>query len=312
MRALVTGGGGFIGAALVQALVARGAEVTAIARQPGRLDEHSRDYRFIACDLRSLPQTCAAIAQSRPQIIFFLAGQPDGPEEPDRLHLLIDHNISTVGNLLHAISDLPSVAMVYGDSAKVYGNAAVPHRSDQPLDPLSTYAVSKQAGWGLVDVYRRVHGLRAVGLRPTLVYGPGQGFNLLSYLIAAVLSDKKEIPLDGGMQTRDPLYIDDVINAFLLAAEHLPSIDGSILPIGGNREMTVADIAELTLRLLGGQQKVVIRPASLRPTEMRRSWCDNTEARHLMGWYPKIPFEEGILNTARALHPTHPFVAAPA
>lgn len=311
MRVLVTGASGFIGSALVHGLVAKGAEVTAVARSLGRLEEHARDYRFIFCDLRSLPQTRAAVVQSRPQIVFHLAGQPDGPEEVDRLHTLIEHNICAVGNLLRSIVDLPSVAMVYGDSAKVYGNAPVPHRSDHRLDPLSTYAVSKQAGWALVDVFRRVHGLQAVGLRPTLVYGPSQGYNLFTFLITSILSRQEEILLDGGTQSRDPLYIDDAVNAFLATAEHLPSINGMNLPVGGNREMTVADIARLTVHLLGGRQKVVVRPCSVRPTEMSRSWCDNAEARSLLGWSPQMPLEEGVLRTARALHPAHAFSTVP-
>lgn len=310
-RVLVTGGGGFIGAALVKRLVDKGAHVTALARRPGRLDPDATAYRFVSCDLRSVEQTRAVVNDTQPQVVFHLAAQPDGTEDVSRLQAMIGHNITAVGNLLEAVVDLPSLSLVYGDSLKVYGNGAVPFRSDQRLEPLSTYAVSKQAGWSMIDVYRRVHGLRAVGLRPSLVYGPNQTFNLFTYLITAVMSSSEEILLDGGAQTRDPLYIDDAVSAFVAAAEHISLVNGMNLPIGGNRETSVADIAAMAVRLLGGRQKIVVRPASVRPTEMLRSWCDNAEATALLGWAPQVDLEEGILRTARVLHPKHSFASRP-
>lgn len=301
LRVLVTGAGGFIGSALVRRLVELGAEVTAVARRPGRLDASATAYRFVPCDLRSLEQTRAAVARARPQVVFHLAAKPDGAEDTARMHSVIDHNIGALGNLLDSLVELPAVALVYGDSAKVYGNSGVPYRSDQRLEPMSTYAVSKQAGWGLIDVYRRVHGLQAVGLRPTLVYGPGQGFNLFSFLIAAIQSPRDEIALDGGTQTRDPVYIDDAVDAFIAAAERIGQANGMNLPIGGNRETSVADIAAMAVKLLGGKQTVLVRPTSVRPTETLRSWCDNAEAQAVLGWSPRTSLEQGIERTARAL-----------
>ncbi|WP_457424720.1 NAD-dependent epimerase/dehydratase family protein [Roseateles sp. P5_E7] len=303
LRVLITGAGGFIGAALVRRLTTLGAEITAVARRPGRLDADANAYRYVPCDLRSVEQIRAVVKEAQPQLVFHLAAHPDGAEDCEHTQSVIQHNIVGLSHLLDALLTLPAVSLIYGDSAKVYGNGAVPYRSDQALESLSSYAVSKETGWRLIDVYRRVHGLQAAGLRPTLVYGPGQGFNLFTYLINAVNSGREEIALDGGAQTRDPLFIDDVIDAFIAAASHVRHINGMNLPIGGNREMSVAEITHLTVRLLGGRQKVMVRPSSVRPTETMRSWCDNSEAKALLNWSPSVSFEEGLLRTAGLSQP---------
>ena len=300
MRALVCGASGFIGAALVRRLVGRGADVVALSRSRGRLDPNSTSYRFVACDLCDAEQTRRAIDLSKPQVVFYLAGHPDRKEDGAQVNLVIQNNIVALANLLDALTSLPTVALVYGDSAKVYGNGAVPFRSKQALDPLSSYSVSKETGWRLIDMYRRVHGLQAVGLRPTLVYGAEQSFNLFSHIINAIHSDREDITLDGGGQTRDPLYIDDVIDAFIRAAERVRLLSGMTIPMGGGDERTVEDIARTAVRVLGGRQKVTVCASSVRPTETMRSWCDNAEAFELLGWRPCVELEEGIRRTAGA------------
>ena len=298
VRTLVCGASGFIGAALVRRLVSRGADVVALSRGRGRLGPASTRFRFIACDLCDAEQTRQAIDLCKPQMVFYLAGHPDRKEDSAQLNLVIQNNIVALANLLDALTSLPSVSLIYGDSAKVYGNGAVPFRSSQALDPLSSYSVSKETGWRLIDVYRRVHGLQALGLRPTLVYGAEQSFNLFSFIINVIQSGREEIALDGGGQTRDPLYIDDVIDAFVLAAERVRQLNGMNIPMGGGDERTVEDIARTAVRVLGGRQTVTVCASSLRPTETMRSWCDNAEAFELLGWRPRVGLEEGIRRTA--------------
>lgn len=302
-RVLVTGAGGFIGNALARRLAQLGAEVTASSRRPGRIEPPPPGVQFIACDLRSPEQVDALIQQVRPKLVFHMAAHPDGAEDAQRVRHVIDHNIGALANLLNALMTLPAVTLVYSDSAKVFGNGGVPYRSEQTPDPLCSYAVSKLAGWQLIDMFRRVHGLQAVGLRPTLVYGPSQGFNLFSFLVQAVHGGRETIALDGGVQTRDPLHIDDVVEAFVCAAQRAPLLNGRNLPVGGNREISVADLAALTVRLLGGRQRIEVRPANVRPTETLRSWSDNAEAQALLGWQPRVSLEDGIRSLAQAMLP---------
>ncbi len=300
-RVLVTGASGFIGSHLARSLAAQGAEVTGLSRSLGRLHEGLPGVRMVSCDLTSDEHTRAVISNAQPQFVFHLAAHPDGPECRTQTHNVLAHNLTGLVHLLEALRELPAVSLIYGDSAKVYGNSGVPYRVGQPIEPLGTYAVSKAAGWSLIDVYRRVHGIRAVGLRPTLVYGPGQGFNLFTFLSRAVAGGQDEIQLDGGVQTRDPLYIDDAVAAFIGAAENACELNGTSVPLGGGREISVLELAELAIRLWGGHQKVVCRPTSVRPTETMRSWCDNLDASRAFGWKPVVSLEQGLTNTARFL-----------
>lgn len=302
-RVLVTGASGFIGSHLVHRLNELDAHTSGLARSPGRLRQQLSDaHSFVACDLRDPEQTRDTVRELRPQVVIHLAAHPDGREDGVQTAAVLATNVTALSHLLEALRELPAVSLVYSDSVKVYGNGDVPYRSEQPLQPLSTYAVSKLAGWGLVDVYRRVHGLQAVCLRPTLVYGPGQGFNLFTFLLNAIHAGAPEIGLDGGSQTRDPLFIDDTVDAFIAAAEQCQSLSGSVLPLGGGREITVQALAELAVGLMGGRQKVVCRPTCVRPTETFRSWCDNAEISQALGWMPRTSLEDGIPRTAEFLN----------
>lgn len=307
---LVTGAGGFIGASLVRALVREGAHVVALTRARGRMAQDCAGALVLVADLLEAEHVREIVSTTRPEVVFHLAAQPDARETGPQVRTCIDSNVTGTANLLEAMRELDDPCLVYGDSSKVYGNSGVPFRSNQPLQPLCSYAVSKAAGWSLIDMYRRVHGLRAMSVRPTLVYGPEQGFNLFSFLCDSVWTGKPEIPLDGGQQTRDPLYIDDAVDAFIRVAEFRDALDGRVMPVGGGRELSVLALAELTVSLLNGKQPVVPRPAQARPTEMLRSWSDNAEIEQLIGWRPRVSLEQGILRTAAWLRSMHKPIAS--
>lgn len=300
-RILVTGASGFIGSKLTVALAQAGAEITGVSRSGSSTAVAVQGVARIDCDLRDAARTRALVRSVRPHWVFHLAAHPDGPESGAQTNDVVENNVRGLVNLLEGLRDLPGVTLIYGDSAKAYGNTGVPYRCGQALEPLSAYAVSKVAGWGFIDLYRRIHGIQAFGLRPTLVYGPGQRFNLFSYLMNAIKAGDHDIALDGGAQTRDPIYIDDMVNAFVMAAEQGAMLNGRNIPLGGGRELSVTELAELTVRVLGDTQKVISRPANVRPTETLRSWCDNAEIGAAIGWKPAVSLEEGILRTAYAL-----------
>jgi nucleoside-diphosphate-sugar epimerase len=127
---------------------------------------------------------------------------------------------------------------------------------------------------------------------------------LISFVVDRVLEGKGEIPLMGGSQTRDPLYITDAIDAFLAAARGGLDGAGRVINIGGGREISVHQLAQEVVRMMGANVKIVIQSRQARPTEIWRSYCDNREAGEVLGWQPRTSLEDGLRSTIRFLTET--------
>lgn len=304
-RVLVTGAGGFIGSRLVERLLGVGARVCAASRTEGRLKEMVAHggYDFTPCDLTHEAETANLFRQFAPQIVYHFASHPDGRECYTQARRAIEVNLLGTLNALEAfrLASADAELFVYGDTCKVYGEALVPYRAGMPVMPLSSYAIAKASGWQLCQLYAKLHGTPIVSVRPTLIYGPQQGFNLISFVVECVLGGKNEVPLDGGGQTRDPLFIEDALEAFLTVAQRGSTLAGQVLNIGGGAECAVRDIAELIIKLMGARIPVVSLPAGARPTDMQRSHCDNREVAELIGWRPRTDLTTGLRRTIEHL-----------
>ncbi len=223
-----------------------------------------------------------------------LSAHPDGEESHAQAQQSIQTNVTGTLNALEGFCTCSGELYLYGDSVKVYGNCDVPYREDAPTRPNSSYAVAKLAGWQLCELYSRVRGVTAAAIRPTLVYGPGQRFNVVSFVVNSVLDGRLEIPLSGGTQTRDPLYIDDAVSAYVAAIRRGRTVAGRRIVIGGGAECTVQSLGETVVRLMKGNQKVMSVAQAARPTEIWRSFADNLEAGQILGWKPEVSLEEGL------------------
>jgi nucleoside-diphosphate-sugar epimerase len=299
-RILVTGASGFLGASLVQRLVSNGAIVAAVSRTRGRLMAE-QGFTFIPCDLTNLPAATQAFEAFAPEMLFHFAAHPDGAESYSQACHSVQTNTLITLNTLEAFRLARGDLFIYGDSSKVYGDCAVPYRASMPLRPLSSYAIAKSAGWGLCELYQRLHAISTISLRPTIIYGPRQAYNLVTYVVNCALGGKTEVVLDGGLQTRDPLYIDDAIAAFVAVAEQGKQLRGRIVNLGGGNEYTIRDLTEILLQLMGVKLRVIIAKDRVRPTETLRSHCDNAEAMSLLGWKPVVSLRQGLLQTVQYL-----------
>jgi dTDP-glucose 4,6-dehydratase len=313
-RIVVTGAGGFLGFHLSDYLLHAGALVGGLARTKGRMQEleRSRNFSFLACDLEDAEDTTKKIQTFCPEILFHLAAQPDAKEELSQYHATIKANILATVNALEAFRVCGGELFIYGDSSKVYGNIEVPIREALPVKPLSSYAIAKVAGWEFCKLYARLYGFATVSVRPTLIYGPRQGTNLISYVIDAALDGQDTLRLDGGTQTRDPLYIHDAIHAFAAIIPKGRELNGRIISISGGFEITVADLAQLIVKIMGSNMRVDTDLTRMRATETMRSCCDIHEAFETIGWQPQISLEQGLKYTAEhsmGMHP-HSYLAA--
>jgi UDP-glucose 4-epimerase len=301
-RVLVTGASGFVGGQLAARLLRMGAQVAAMSRRPlaTPLAGHPRALA-LPFDLERPQPGLAAAEAFRPEVIFHFAARPDGAEAENQATNSVNTNVSGTIQLLEMARRLPISAFVFADSAKVYGNSPVPHRENSATDPTSSYAVSKLAAWNYGRIFSRLHGLPFVALRPTLIYGPGQGLNLFTFLARCLSAGMTQIFLDGGLQTRDPVYIDDAVDAYLRVAECAHRLSGRAIPIGGGIEQTVRDLAAKFVRVARYETAVYAREDKLRPTEMMRSFCDNSDAWQAMQWRPETSIDDGLRLTAAYL-----------
>jgi len=300
-RVLVTGASGFIGSHLVSRLLDEGAIIAAVSRTRGRLAAlPSRDFQFIPCDLLDEARIGTVAKEFRPSIVLHYASCPDAPESPEHTKQCIDQNLRVTANVINAVRDHCSL-LVFGDSAKVFGNAPVPHSSATPIEPNSAYAITKAAAWWLCQSAARESGFAAVSLRPTLVYGPDQGGNLISYVAHRALEGADEIPLLGGSQTRDPLFIDDAIEAVLAAMRRGRRLSGRSIAISGGEEISVADLARRVIEAAGSSARIVTSEGAARSTEIWRSVCHNHEALRLLDWRPRVSLAQGLDRTAQSI-----------
>ena len=298
-RILITGATGFIGSALTEYLEGRGLTVAGLSRS---IPPDARARRF-AVDLNDSDAVFAAVKAFRPTLCYHLAAHPDAAESHAHSTRVIGTNLMGTLNLLEALRREGPCRVVYGCSVKVYGNGHVPYVADQAATPNSSYAVAKAAARELIELYRRLYAVPSVTLRPTVVFGPGQPRNIFRVVAQKLAGGEVRMDLMGGQQTRSPVYVDDVLEAFALAGERLAAgnaLDGRTIPIGGDEELAVVDLVKRMARLAGRPLVPVLIESDMRPTEIFRSAADNAEAARLLGWHPRTSLDEGLRATLRA------------
>lgn len=301
-RVLVTGGTGFLGSHVVEELLAQGATVATLSRgrlSPWRLAHllDNPELNLSQCDLLDSEGTLQAITRFAPDILFHFASEPDKSESALQAHAVVAGNVTATLNVLEAFRQSKGELFVFVDSAKAYGNAPVPHSETTPVEPNCSYAITKVAAWNFCELYQKIHGVSSVCIRPTLVFGPRQGFNLINYVVNTVSSGERELILMGGDQTRDPIFIGDAVEAFLAAAERPQQVAGKIINISGGVERSVREIAQAVIDSMQTDTQISCDDSQARLTEIWRSYCDITAAKELLGWEPLVPFADGVAQT---------------
>ncbi|HEV8043149.1 MAG TPA: NAD-dependent epimerase/dehydratase family protein [Bryobacteraceae bacterium] len=299
-KVAVIGATGFIGSHLTERLVECGAEVLAVARTRERLANLAAvlpRIHLTLADATERESIADVFRDFLPEKVFHLASGRDGHETFDQMRTSLRQNAEAVINVLEISAAAKVETFVFCDSSKVYGNCQTSYSEDTPDDPVCSYAIAKSAAWRFCKLYSAVSGGHVVALRPTMIYGPRQNLNLVSYLLAQI-PRQTPVALQGGWQTRDPLYVDDAVEALLRAAI-APAARNRAIPISGGEEMTIADICRRAAAALGEEVEIVSEPAAVRLTEVFRSCCDNVDAeRLLMGWRPRISLEQGLARLA--------------
>ncbi|MFE1537903.1 NAD-dependent epimerase/dehydratase family protein [Corynebacterium bovis] len=298
MRTLVTGGAGFIGSHLVDALLAEGHTVTVVDDlSHGRRTNLPDDVPLVEADIRTADLD-AIVAEAAPEVIFHLAAQIDvrsSVEDPVGDATL---NILATIRLAEAARRHGVRRIVHTSSGgAIYGRPELPVTESTVPDPESPYAASKYAGEIYLGTYRHLYGLECAFIAPANVYGPRQDphgeAGVVAIFCRNLLAGEPTRVFGDGGNTRDYVYVSDVVRAFILAAG--TAGNGLRFNIGTGVETTDRRLHSLVAEAAGAPDDPAFAPARL--GDVPRSALDNTRAREVLGWEPETDLAAGIART---------------
>ena len=294
MRAIVTGGAGFIGSHVVERLLARGDDVHVLDNlATGKRENLADGASLHEGDIRH--DAAAVFDEVGPDVCFHLAAQADvgtSIERPD-----VDAEVNVIGTLqiLEAARRHQAQVVFTSTGGALYGECERPAREDDPREPLSPYGASKLAGEEYLATWNRLHGANHVSLRLANVFGPRQMAKLEGGVIAIFmdrLAAGEQCTIFGdGEQTRDFVYVGDVVSALLAGVGHA----GGVFNIGTGVETTVNALYDACRRIAGSDAEATYEPP--RKGDLIRSVLDPGLAERELGWRPEYDLERGLRET---------------
>ncbi|MDO7787424.1 NAD-dependent epimerase/dehydratase family protein [Desulforamulus aquiferis] len=297
-RVLVTGAGGFIGSHLVNRLAFDGLKVGALIRGRCRKEIIKPDpnINYISSDVLNFSKLGKEVKSFRPHLAFHLAGTRPLGGAWGTIQQAYQNNLTGTLNVLQALQENGCRAVIVVGSTSEYGPGPAPYKENQACQPSTAYGSSKQAATQLALLVAKMFGMPITVIRPTLVYGPGQGEKLfLSQLIKSLLANQP-FAMTGGEQYRDFIYVDDVIEALWLAAATERG-QGGVYNIGTGASITLREAANIVADQLGKAEllKVGVIPYS---RDEQFAYCvDSTRAREILNWKPTTDFIPGVKKT---------------
>ncbi len=301
-KIVITGGAGFIGSHLVEEGVARGYEVTVLDDLSSGAEKNIvSQAKFVRGSIQDLALLEEVFAGA--ETVFHLAALISVPESMKEKKRYMEMNTLGALNVLEAAVRSKVKNFIFSSSAAVYGdNLISPKRENLSPEPLSPYALNKLDGEYLAEMFARETGLNAVSLRYFNVFGPRQ--NPRSAYAAAVpifmdraLKNEPLVIYGEGEQTRDFVYVKDVVQANFLAAnsaEKLKSVEKKIFNVASGRVTTINDLVRLILKITGSTS--TIQYLSPRPGDIKHSQASNQKIVETLGFKPQFDLEQGLLN----------------
>ena len=305
MRLLVTGGAGFIGSHVVDALLRAGHGITVIDNfdpfYPRELKERNitkhrthPDWKLVETDLRDLEALRRYLGDAHYDVIVHLAAKAGVRPSIDDPIAYQDVNVRGTQNLLEFARAAGIRRFVFASSSSVYGvNPRVPwSEEDRVLEPISPYASTKVSGELLGHVYSHLYQIRFVALRFFTVYGPRQRPDLAIHKFARLIDEGRAIPVYGAGETRrDYTFVDDIVQGVLAAIDYDRS-RYEVINLGNNQTITLREmIAGLEDAL---DKKALIEWLPEQPGDVPQTWADITRAQRLLGYSPHTTYRDGV------------------
>lgn len=301
-KVVVTGAGGFIGSHLLERLLALGADVTAFVRYNSRNDaglleligDKKKDLRIVYGDIRELETVRSVVKDT--DIIFHLAALVGIPYSYIHTNEVIEVNTIGTLNVLTAAKDWRVSKVIHTSTSEVYGTAIhIPINESHPKQPQSPYAASKIAADAISLSFYYSFDLPVTIVRPFNTYGPRQSDRAIIPTIICQALAKDEILIGNTKPTRDLTFVSDTVEGFIKIAESEKST-GQEINLGSGREISIGDLASKIASIIGYQvriRQVEERIRSMK-SEVQRLLSDNSKAKQLAAWEPKMELDEGL------------------
>ncbi len=303
MRYLVTGGAGFIGSNTVDELVRRGHSVVVLDDLSAGKEENLAEIRakitFVKGSITDLEAVQKAMHQA--EYVIHLAARTSVPrsvKDPLETNRI---NVEGTLNVLVAARDNKVKRLVFAASSSAYGETAtLPKTEAMQPQPISPYGVSKYVGELYAQTFGRCYGLENVCVRYFNIFGPRQDpdspySGVLSRFALAFLEDQQPVIYGDGEQTRDFTFVENAVQANLLACESPSSASGGVFNVGTGARISLNQTLELLRRISGKKLQAKYEPP--RDGDIRDSQADITKAREYLGYEPTVMFEEGLERT---------------
>jgi len=306
---LVTGGAGFIGSHLAEALLRRGAALTIVdnlndfyspAWKRANLNDVrvSGAYTLHECDICDLPALRKAFLASRPEAVIHLAAYAGVRPSIQKPRLYEQVNVAGTLNLLEMIREFRIPKLIFGSSSSVYGNSSMPpfRENDVQLRPISPYAATKLAAELLAYTYAHLYGISTVCLRFFTVYGPRQRPDLAIHKFVAAFEAGMPIPVYGdGTAGRDYTFVDDIVSGILAALDHEPMAAGvpfDVFNLGNSSPVTLNHLLSCLEEATG--QTAIRQQLPLQAGDVNLTWASVEKSSAILGYRPQTDLRTGI------------------
>ena len=296
MNFLITGAAGFLGSSLANHLARQGHQVRGLDDlSTGDKDTLSPDVHFTRGDVNDRPKLWTLLQEV--DVVYHLAARVSVPES---VLYPREYNAANVGgtvSLMEAMRDVGVRRVVMASSGAVYGDlASQPIKEDSPPNPRSPYAVSKLAAEHYIRTIGALWGMETVSLRIFNAYGPGQRIPVshppvVPHFIKQTLQNGTLVVHNDGKQTRDYVYVDDVVKA-LVAAMTAPNLDGMVINIGSGTETSVRGLVNTVTDVIPGKAEAIYNPRV--SGGVSRMCADLSLAKKKLGYQPSVSLEEGL------------------
>lgn len=297
-HALVTGGAGFVGSHIVDALLERGMDVTVIDNlSTGRRENVDPKVDFFEMSVLS-PNAQDVITEVEPDVVFHLAAQINARASVEDPPMDAETNVLGTIRVAHTAARAGAQKIIFTSTGgAMFGpDIEPPHTEDMPVSPKSPYGISKRSAEMYINFVGEFHDIPTVNIRPANIYGPRQdaaGEAGVIAIFSELMLEEKPVTIFGdGEQTRDYVFVDDVVRAQMMAMEH--DVSGTF-HIGTGRETSVNDIYEMLSEFTGNDISPQRAPA--KPGELQRSALDAGKAKEVFGWEPECALRDGLEKT---------------